>query len=174
MAGLPQIPAQAAKRSVDRCSACQEPTARHRLPDGRSLSCEQALRRAKDRCGYCGHVRADHDRAEPGNPHPGLRCDRGCICAAFIESDGWPDWSAPKPAPQPAAEAGAPSPKREPLDISGWTLIGVAASDTDPSATYELRREPDGEQRIGCTCKGWQHRWSCKHVTRFLAAQGQL
>jgi hypothetical protein len=47
---------------------------------------------ALDRCGYCGHDRAAHNRPEAGNPAPSLRCARGCICAAFIEADGRPDW----------------------------------------------------------------------------------
>lgn len=45
-----------------------------------------------DRCQYCNHSRAQHDRPEPGNPPPALRCSRGCVCPAFIEADGRPDW----------------------------------------------------------------------------------
>ena len=46
-----------------------------------------------DRCQYCGHSRATHNRPEPGNPPPSLRCGAGCVCAAFIESDGRPDYA---------------------------------------------------------------------------------
>jgi len=45
-----------------------------------------------DRCQYCGHSRADHNRPESGNPPPSLRCSKGCVCAAFVEADGRPDY----------------------------------------------------------------------------------
>lgn len=48
---------------------------------------------AADRCRYCGHTRTEHNRPEPGNPPPALRCGKGCVCANFIEADGRPDWA---------------------------------------------------------------------------------
>lgn len=51
-------------------------------------------RHPDDRCRYCQHTRAQHDRHEPGNPPPSLRCGRGCVCAAFIEADERPDYAA--------------------------------------------------------------------------------
>ena len=74
-----------------------------------------------------------------------------------------------------ALRASTPRPasaKREPLDISGWTLVGVAPSEKNPDVVYELRREPEGERRIGCTCTGWTMRWTCKHAARFIASHG--
>lgn len=49
---------------------------------------------ADQRCSYCGHTRGQHDKPEPGNPPPSLRCGAQCVCAAFIERDGRPDWVA--------------------------------------------------------------------------------
>lgn len=59
--------------------------------------------------------------------------------------------------------------KREPLDISGWALVGTAPSDSG-AGEYELRQDP-ADGTLGCTCKGWQYRSTCKHVERYIVAQ---
>ena len=72
---------------------------------------------------------------------------------------------------QAARDTAAAGGKREPLDISGWELVGVAPSSKNADVVYELRREPDGDKRIGCTCTGWTMRWRCRHVDAFIVAQ---
>lgn len=145
------IPSVAATPRVGACTSCQQPVARHFDTQNRAVRCADVLKVAGAPCGYCGHTRGEHDRPEPGNPAPGLRCGRGCVCAAFIESDGRPEWM-PKPDP------------KGPLDLSGWELVG-----TEPASgggAYEIRRSPDGTT-YGCTCKGYSYRSTCKHVERF-------
>lgn len=54
------------------------------------------MKKPTDVCGYCGHARERHNRPEPGNPAPSLRCAKGCVCAAFVERDGRTDYQHAK------------------------------------------------------------------------------
>lgn len=46
--------------------------------------------------------------------------------------------------------------------IARWQPVAKVAS-ASGAGEYEIRKDPNSGT-LGCTCKGWQFRQSCKHV----------